>query len=171
MAEPGGATRARLLPVVLLVSLGVNLFLAGSWDGTLMRPEFPPPPRPRHPQELVRDLQGRVGSDTLAKVEAAIADADRRIRTGPADPRRMEEALREILARDTFDGAAFLAAIDRFLDGRTENDKAIARHLAEVLAGIPLADRKVLAEVVLRPGARPPFGPPPGGMPPGPPPR
>lgn len=169
MSEDRGGRRSVALWGVVVVSLGINLFLAGSWVGTLVRPGgWPPPPGPRPLQNLAHDLQGRVAPDSLAKVEALIGEVDRRIRSGPADPHRLEEQVRGLLGADTFDAATFIRAVDQFITARTENDRAIAQRIAEVVAGMPVADRKVLAEVVLRP--RGPPGPPPGGQPPGPPP-
>ncbi|MDC7786783.1 periplasmic heavy metal sensor [Rhodoplanes sp. TEM] len=171
MAELGGVSRTGALRVVLFVSLGVNLFLAGSWVGTLMRPDMPPP-RPRHFQDIVRELQGRIAPASLAKVEGLLGEIDTRIRSGPADPRRMDEKLRALLSAEAFDPAAFTATVDGFLAARAETDRAIARRIAEEMTAIPRADRKVLGEVVLRPPGppRPPFGLPPG-PPSGPPPR
>lgn len=167
MTEVGGGKRSVTLWGVVLVSLGINLFLAGSWVGTLMRPGgWPPPPGPRPLQNVAHELQGRITPDSLAKVETLIAEIDRRIRSGPADPRRLEEQVRSLLGADTFDAATFTGTVDQFITTRTENDRAIARRIAEVVAGMPVADRRVLAEVVLRPR-----GPPPGDQPPGPPPR
>lgn len=166
MAELGGVSRTGALRIVLFVSLGVNLFLAGSWVGTLMRPDNAPP-RPRH-LEIVRELQGRIAPESLARVETLLGEIDGRIRSGPADPRRMDEKLRELLSAETFDPAAFTAAVDGFLAARADNDRAIARRIAEEMTTIPRADRKVLGEVVLRPPGPPrlPFG-----GPPAPPPR
>jgi hypothetical protein len=170
MPEVGGGKRSSVLWSVMLVSLGINLFLAGSWVGTLMRPGgWPPPPRPGPLQSVAHDLQGRITPDSMAKVEALIAEIDRRIRSGPADPGRLEEQVRNLLRADGFDAATFTGTVDQFITTRTENDRAIARRIAEVVAGMPVADRKVLADVVLRP--RGPPGPPPGERPPGPPPR
>ncbi|NVO16634.1 MAG: periplasmic heavy metal sensor [Rhodoplanes sp.] len=170
MSEVNGGKRSVMLWGVVLVSLGINLFLAGSWVGTLMRPgAWPPPPGHGPLQNVARDLQGRITPDSMAKVEALIVEIDRRIRSGSADPRRLDEQMRGLLVADTFDTATFTRTVDEFITARTENDRAIARRIAEVVAGMPVADRKVLAEVVLRP--RGPPGPPLGDPPPGPPPR
>ena len=169
MAQVGGESRTGVLRIALLVSLGVNLFLAGSWAGSLVRSDGPPPPRPRPLQNAVQELQGRISNDSFAKIEALVGEIDGRFRSSPADPRRMDEKLRALLGAETFDPAAFAATVDTFLAARSETDKAIARRIGEVLAGVPVADRKVIAEVVLRGPGRP-FGPPPG-PPPGQPPR
>ncbi|WP_146604458.1 periplasmic heavy metal sensor, partial [Rhodoplanes roseus] len=150
MAGNGWMGRSGGLRIVLFVSLGVNLFLAGSWVGTLMRPGWPPPPPPRPMQEIARELQGRIAPDSMAKVEALMGEIDTRIRSGPGDPRRMDDRLRELLSADRFDVEAFTTTVDRFLSARSENDKVIAKRIAEVVVDFSPADRKVLAEVVLR---------------------
>lgn len=169
MALFGGVSRTGALRIALIVSLGINLFLAGSWVGSLVRSDGAPPPRPRPLQAALQELQGRISSDSLAKIEALVGEIDRRFRASPADPRRMDERLRTLLAAESFDPAVFAKTVDDFLAARSETDKGIARRIGEVLAGVPVADRKVIAEVVLRAPGRP-FGPPPG-PPPGQPPR
>lgn len=173
MAPFGGVSRSGVLRIALLVSLGINLFLAGSWVGSLVRSDGAPPPRPRPLHAAVQELRGRISTDSFDKIEALVGEIDGRFRASPADPRRMDERLRVLLGAETFDPAAFATTVDTFLAARSETDKAIARRIGEVLAGVPVSDRKVIAEVVLRGPGRP-FGPPPGPPPgplPGPPPR
>lgn len=152
MKDDGAPMRIRtLLTTVLLVSLGINLFLAGSFVGTVLRPAFDRPPGPPGLQRIVRDLDGRLSPDAMTKIRDLTREIDERIRSGPADPRRLHDELRGLLEAENFDAAAFVGKLDAFVSARTVNDRVIIHRIAEVVAGLSRADRKALAEVALRP--------------------
>jgi uncharacterized membrane protein len=162
-APPARARPSRLW-MALVASLGLNLFLAGWWVGAVLRPWPPaPPPGPLH--MLSQRLAGRLSPAAFREVSALIDAIGEHFVRQIADGAPLRGRLRAILMADVFDAAAFVTTLDELTAARTRNDGDISRRIAAVVAGLPAADRAVLADVAL---ASPPglFGGAPGPLPP-----
>jgi uncharacterized membrane protein len=140
---------------ILFASLGLNLFFAGWMVGARGVPwGFGPPPGPmqRVSERLrhsISDDGFRIVSDVLRQVDA---DNARHFRETAA----LRDAVKDRLAVDDFDKAAFAAAL-------ADLNAEVARHsaqlnvrIADVVARLSAEDRRRLAELTIPP---PPQGP------------
>ena len=164
---PRGRERPGRLWTALVISLGLNLFLAGWWAGAVLRPWPPPPPGPLH--MLSQRLACRLSPAAFREVGALIDAIGERFVSQMQDSAPLRSRLRAILMADAFDVAAFVTTLEALTAARTRNDGDISRRIAAVVAGLSAADRAVLADVALASPAGL-FGGAPGPLPPPPPP-
>lgn len=134
----------------LIASLGINVFFAGWWVGDALN-RRPPPPFVQF-QTLLARVEGRLSADGATRVRALVAELESGHGPGgpggppPISPNR----LYAVVVAPDFDKAAFLQAIESFHAARLERDRDLDRRIAEVLATLPIADRRVLADAVMQ---------------------
>jgi len=164
----GRATRFR---VVLLASIGFNLFLAGWWIGSVARPTMhrfwpgpgfgesgplPPPdvgwgpgPRRAPPATLTRQLEGKLSAEGMREVTGLLEVIDshfvRRLKASSAQ----RERTRALLAADVFDADAFARVLQNLQAQRSAGDAELARRVTDTVGRLSSADRKALAQVTL----------------------
>lgn len=172
--SPLGQRRRALIGIALMASVGVNVFAAGWWFGTAVRPAMnnvgfnrgpgpggpggawpgPPPGSPPGAgfspmQMLANHLQGRLSPDGMAQIESLLKDFDTHFmqRMGTSAPLR--ERAKQVLVAEPFDVEAFSKTFLDLQAQRTRNDAELARRIVDVMAKLSHEDRKVLAEVTL----------------------
>jgi uncharacterized membrane protein len=138
-----------LLPLTLIVSVGVNVFVAG-WLLGDRAGRFGPPPQPPPPRSLQPFLDSL--DDRLSPEGAKIMDTmvrgfqDR----GPRHFHRFEdlgERMEQALVGETFDRAAFLAAVGALNAEQTADRSEVAEQIAGAIDKLSPEDRKRLAEM------------------------
>lgn len=155
----------RFAPVLLLASIGLNLFfigwLAGSgfrphhlfftdWlAGSGFRPHPPPPPMGGHFVMLERDLEGRLSPEGMAKVGALLRDIDAGMRSQFDASETLRRQLHAILVAEQFDGDGFIRAVEALNAGRAKLDGDVARRVTEVMASLSARDRAIFANALL----------------------
>jgi uncharacterized membrane protein len=133
-----------LLPLTLIVSVGVNVFVAG-WLLGDRAGHFGPPP-PRSPQRFIDSLEGRLSPEGARIMDAMVRGFQDR---GPRQFRRMEdlgERMEQALAGEAFDRAGFLAAARELSDEQTAARGEVAERIAGALDKLSPEDRKLLIE-------------------------
>jgi uncharacterized membrane protein len=152
--------------IILLVSLGLNLFLGGYLAGAFLnRSMHPPNSGPGGPprlQSIADRVRGQISADGVQKIDGLIAEIEGIFRKrgpggGSGDVRSQ---LEKIVSDDVFDQKAFLDVIDRMNIARTTSDREIANHVASVLSQLSPKDRRILAAAVLNQMPPPPPPPP-----------
>ena len=162
--------RSKWIWTALLVSAGLNLFIGGWWAGSVVRPMMgglwpghgfgapspgPPPgengrPPRRSPfRMLTQHLDGKISADGMREVTvlAGLIEESFEQRIEASQDRRARA--REILAAERFDSQAFTKALTDLQNQRSVQDTDLVRRIAESMARLSLADRKVLAEVMV----------------------
>ena len=169
--SPGNASPIRPASMsvagwILLVSLGLNLFLAGLWLGSRSDfPQFVPPPftapQPR-PVTLGERLASQLSPEGLAKVEGPIAQLDSVMRRGFEERQEIFDQLRELVAAEPYDAAAVKALLDRLPEQRLSGEGAQWNIVADILGSLSDHDRRAFADsVFLRPPVMRSIAPPP----------
>jgi len=139
----------RLAPVLLLVSLGLNLFFAGWLAGSGFRWHPPPPPMDGRFGMLERQLEGRLSPEGMAKVGALLRDIDTGMRNQFDAGESLRRQLHALLTAEVFNGDDFVRAVDSLNVGRAKFDNDVARRVAAVMAGLSARDRAIFADAVL----------------------
>lgn len=154
--------RAAWLWTALLISLGVNLFVAGWWAGQAVRPVFDgnvfrrgpeggPPPGPRVSpfRILTQRLEGKISPDGMRELAtiASLIETHFEQRLEMSHERR--ERAREILGAENFDPELFSKALIDLQTQRTTQDAELVRRIAAGMARLSRADRKILSEVTV----------------------
>jgi uncharacterized membrane protein len=104
--------RSRWLVIVLLASLGVNLFFAGRFSARhAMGPPPPPDPSVMLPH-LIDDLASVLAEPDTAVLRQVFRSHEAEIRERSAEVRRAHDGVRDALDRDPFERTALLAALD-----------------------------------------------------------
>lgn len=138
----------RRLGLMLLASLGLNLFLAGFlaarlWGG----PGHPPPGRPFGPRELVVAAR-------QAGAEGQVRELMQRRREGLRKHHgQMRAARAEVhaaLLAEPFDAARLREALDRVHSGTADAQSAVHEAFVELAQGMTPAQRKALAAQLRR---------------------
>lgn len=154
--------RRRWMPVALLASLGINMFLVGFLSGRRPPPWLPPGPPPG-PERLIEEISAVLPPDDAALLRRTLdanrdrMAADRNRRMAFRD--RVEDALRA----EPFDPAALEAVFDEEDERERQSWAGFRKILIETAGAMSAEGRRRMA--MFRPG---PGGPPPG-HPPGPP--
>lgn len=156
-AQTAAGAVSNRVRVALLVSLGLNLFLAGLWIGDLMHRGLRPPPGPMH--QIMERIEGRLSVDGQRRVRAALIDLDRHRPPPPANPLSIKNLV-SIVETDPFDRVRFLSALEAMNRDRLKVDQERDERIADLLAALTLADRRALAEVLAHLPPPPPPPPP-----------
>lgn len=128
--------------ILLLASLGLNLFLAGWWMGDVF--EVRRPPRLSFSERLARALP----AETMARIAPAAAEVDQLLRQGFSEREQTLEQLKalsrkEPLAREEFDKLiAALAA------QRARAEQVLWRRVGEVFVSLTPAERAAVTDVI-----------------------
>ena len=148
---PSDASGRLWLRGALIASLGINLFFAGWWVGDALNRRPPPPPFGQF-QTLLARVEGKLSAEGATRVRALVAELESRHGPGgpggppPISPNR----LYAVVVAPDFDKAAFLQVIESFHTARLARDRDLDRRIAEVLATLAIADRRVLADAVMQ---------------------
>lgn len=141
------------LRIILLLSLGLNLFLGGYWLGSYLNRSMhslgPGPGGPGRLQAIAERLRGQISPDAMHKIDGLVVEIDtifRDRRPGGGDVRSQ---IQQIVADSQFDQQKFMDVIERLNSVRTSSDREIASRIASVLSQLSPQDRRVLANVVL----------------------
>lgn len=145
------------MPFAVIVSVGLNLFLAGVLLGSFPG-SFWHPPRERHDiREELRKSLSQPGAEILIHaVDQVHKQFESRFRDADAGQQRKSE----LLSREPFDRSAFLAESReehaQFVAGVAKSDEIVA----DAIARLTPEDRQILAKMHLGPplgmGRRPP---------------
>jgi uncharacterized membrane protein len=149
----------------LVVSIGLNLFAAGWWFGSVVRPSMdglrfaPPPPWPGPPPEggprrhpfgaLLRRLDGKLSPEGMREVADAVEAIDAHFVRGFAASAEARERARQMLAADPFDAEAFTKAIGDLQAQRFAGEAELTREIVQRISKLSLADRKALADATV----------------------
>jgi uncharacterized membrane protein len=152
--------------IALIASFGMNLFFMGLFVGGQLGPGrvgYGPPPPPLPPLHLMADrLRGTLSEEGLAKIEALIGELDSRFARRISAVEQPRQRIKSLLTAESFDAAAFAAALGD-ISIEAEKDRAdVNRRIAEVMSQLSRQDRTRLGEVTL---SFPPPGRGPGPMP------
>lgn len=134
--------RSSWLPIVLLVSLGANLFLAG-WllGGRSLRP---PPPPPDHFNDQIHE---RLSSDGAKVMQTAFDAIRRRFETHAREGRALRDRQMSLLQAEPFDADAYVRALQDSRVAR-ERDRVLAdQEIARAIALLSPDDRHQLAAI------------------------
>jgi uncharacterized membrane protein len=147
----GTPKRRPWLLIVLIASLGINLFL-GSWlAGRLLAG----PPMFRHattaerggPARSVIDrMAASIPAENRAAFEAVMARHRDPITDAAAQSREARNRVREAIAREPFDRAALDAAFDTLRTRNAALQSATQEAMAEAASALPPEARKRLAD-------------------------
>jgi heavy-metal resistance protein len=136
-----------LLPLTLVVSVGVNVFVAGWLVGDRAGRFGPPPPPPRSLQPFLDSLENRLSPEGAGIMDAMVRGfQDRGIRHFHKFE-DLGERMEQALVGETFDRAGFLAAARELSDEQTAERSEVAEQIAGAIAKLSLEDRKRLAEM------------------------
>lgn len=152
-----GPRRTELLSFAVVVSVGLNLFLAGVLLGSFPT-GFGHRPRERHDirEELRKSLSAPGAELLIGAVDQVHGQFESRFRDADAGQQRKSE----LLSREPFDRSAFLAESReehaQFVTGVAKADEIVA----DAIARLTPEDRQILAKMHLPPplgmGRRPP---------------
>jgi uncharacterized membrane protein len=153
---PRGNRWMRLAPVLLLVSVALNLLLVGAFLGRWTMPMHPPPPP--GPAGMMRHMIDDLGR-SLSDADRAVLEKAYRSHAGAledqgAEHRAAFDAIRQALAAEPFDRAAVERAMDAAAKLDAEQREAVGRTILDAASSMSPEGRHRLA------GWRP--GPPPG---------
>jgi hypothetical protein len=139
-----------LLPLALIVSLGVNLFVAGWLVGDRAGKFGPLPPPPGSMQPFLDSLESRLSPEGTRIMDATIRSfQDRAFRHF----RRLEEIgerMEKALDGGSFDRARFLATAQELSAEQAVDRNEVAEQIANAIEKLSPEDRKRLSE--MRPG-------------------
>ncbi|MEH2471063.1 hypothetical protein V1281_007750 [Nitrobacteraceae bacterium AZCC 2161] len=136
-----------LSSLALVVSVGVNLFVAGWLVGD--RAGYrgpPPPPPPGSMQPFLASLEGTLSPGGARIMDTMVRGLQGR---GPLF-RRFEdlgERMQKALVGERFDRAAFLAAAQELSAEQSADRMAVAEEIANAMEKLSPEDRKHLAEM------------------------
>jgi|GEM_PF-5916189 len=142
--------------LLLLVSLGINLFIAGWWVGARFdRPVLPPFARPF---SLAEALTRELSPDGQDSVKPMIDRLDSIMRSGFSDRQSIFEALRSLATATSYDSARLHQLLASLPQQRTGSEVTQWQLVGDIFDKLSPADRVRFADVIfLRPG--PPQGP------------
>lgn len=149
----GASTPRPWVLIVLIVSLGLNLFLGGLMAGHW----FSGPPHPPRAAQGERGAAGEPGrilqrmASTLPPehrpaFEAAIAKHRDRVAQAASQSREAREQVREILRKDPLDRAALDRAFEAVRTSNIALQTEIQMTIAEAAADLPASARQRLTE-------------------------
>jgi uncharacterized membrane protein len=138
-----------LLPLTLIVSVGVNVFVAG-WLLGDRAGRFGPPPQPPPPRSLqpfLDSLEDRLSPEGVRIMDTMVRGFQDR---GVRHFRRFEdlgERMQQALVGETFDRAGFLAAAGELSAEQIADRSEVAEQIAGAIDKLSPEDRKYLAEM------------------------
>ena len=143
-----GPRRTELLSLAVIVSVGLNLFLAGVLLGSFPTGFWHPPRERRDVREELRKSLSQPGAELLIRaVDQVHGQFESRFRDAEAGQQRKSE----LLSREPFDRDAFLAESRdehaHFVAGITKSDEIVA----DAISRLTPEDRKILAKMHLGP--------------------
>jgi uncharacterized membrane protein len=139
----------------LFASLGLNLFFAGWLLGARVVPwGFGPPPGPM--QRVTERLRQSLSEDGFRLVSDVLKQLDADNARHFRDTALLRDAVKDALAANEFDRAAFTAALAELNADVARHSAQLNAQIAEAVARLSAQDRRRLAELTIPP---PPLGP------------
>ena len=143
---PAGWRWRRLLPVLLLVSVAINLLLIGAFLG---RWSMPMPPPPHGPGGMMRHMVDEMGRDMNAADRTILENAYQAhahdLDASGADHRMVFDAIRQAMGAEPFDRAALEKALDAAGKQGTAERSAIEQTLLDAASQMSADGRQHLA--------------------------
>lgn len=150
----------RRIHLILLASLGLNLFILGVWVGEFWR--GPVPPFAPRPVDFAGLVQQRIDPASVAMIGERLDKLDEIMRFGFEARRQAFVRLREIIAREPYDQQAVEALLAELPAQRLASEETQWQLIAGVLARLPVEGRLAFADVVFAPPGLRPMPPPRG---------
>jgi len=146
-SSPGPAIRYGLI-----VSVALNLFLAGLWIGTVGLHLFhgPGPEGEAFSARIAR----LVDAADKEKIAPYLADLDVAAHRGWEGVGQAREKVVAAISAQTFDAAAFIAALTTLRESDNAMRQSLDEHLSLILARLPQASRAAIAREIF--SRRPP---------------
>jgi uncharacterized membrane protein len=110
----------RIAPILLLLSVAVNLLLIGAFIGRWTMPHHPPPPGPGMMRHMIADMGRSMSDADRAILEQAYQAHAHAMEDRWADHRAAFDAIRHAMAAEPFDRAA----LEKAMDAAAEQDVA-----------------------------------------------
>jgi hypothetical protein len=134
-----------LSSLALVISVGVNLFVAGWLVGDRAGYRGPPP-QPRSMQPFLASLEGTLSPDGISIMDTMVRGLQGRGQFF----RRFEdlgERMQKAVVGERFDRAAFLAAAQELSAEQSADRIAVAEEIANAMEKLSPEDRKRLSEM------------------------
>lgn len=148
-------TRQNALLTALLISVAINLVIAGVVLGRLGAPRGEPPPAAWAAREL--------GPETRRLVRERMRGQLPEVRPLRREMREARQAVRAAVTVEDFDPAALRASLARLRDAGNRYEQFIHENLADIAASLTREEREALVRAALerraerpRPQRRPP---------------
>lgn len=151
--------------IILVVSLALNLFLAGILVGDYLRPRPGPGGAPR-PVAFTEWVMQNLSPESRPQVEPLLVGLDGVMMKGLQDRDAQFQRLRDLIAAEPFDQGAVDNVLAELPEQRLESEREQWRWTSDLLKAVSPADRAVLVNIFFR---RPGPPPAPGGFNGGPP--
>ncbi|WP_439100745.1 periplasmic heavy metal sensor [Congregibacter sp.] len=146
--------KSNLIVIALLMSVAMNLLIAGVFIGKKRGGPGEPPPMAWMAEEL--------SPDTRRKVRRQMREQFPEVRPLREEMRTAQRAVREAVAAETFDPRALASALKYSRDVAARYQALIHKNLLEISADLPKDQRVALARAALHRGQkekRPPRAP------------
>lgn len=135
-------------PLWIVLSVALNLFLAGIVVGSWLYPRpprFGPPPNPM--RMMVHEASGKLSPDAVEKLSVLASELDRGFSQHMRENEKFRDEVRAQLLREQFDAAAFEKALDQLGAAFGQHRTEINKRLAGLIATLSFEDRRQLALV------------------------
>jgi Heavy-metal resistance len=136
-----------LLPLALVVSVGVNLFVAGWLVGDRAGRFGPPPPPPGSMRGFLDSLQSKLSPEGARIMDAMVRNFEDRSFQHFRRFEDLGERMQSALAGEPFDRAGFLAAAHELSAEQAADRSEGAEQIADAIEKLSPEDRKRLSEM------------------------
>jgi hypothetical protein len=136
-----------LLPLALVVSIGVNLFVAGWLVGDRAGRFGPPPPPPGSMRGFLDSLESELSPEGARIMDAMVRNFQDRSFQHFRSFEDLGERMQSALAGEPFDRAGFLAAAHELSAEQAADRSEGAEQIANAIEKLSPEDRKRLSEM------------------------
>jgi len=145
------APRNKLTLLVLLFSVGINLFLVGGiFYRVTLHPEFGPRPMPRNVSWIVRDLTEIRQQELMPLLERNRQESESLRR----DMFIAQRQVNDLMARSNFDSDELNSAFTALRNASADYQKISHQQTVDILSRLTEAERKLAQEFLQRRGPR-----------------
>lgn len=142
---------SKLVLPALVVSLGINLLVAGVLLGRALNPAVPPPPM----AWAVRDLD----EQTARRLRPMLRERMGEVRPLRSEMRNAMRDFAEVVEREPFDAQAAARALATLRTGSARYQEVLHRNMLSILEGLAPEERLAVVRMLLHRGARRPERP------------